>query len=341
MVRSSTENQGESILGKIIYNQEKHGTTPTNLKPEDKIGFAFNTKDRIDLSLKCLPTIDQNGGFDMIWCDGSDTKEGQELPDKYVFKNVRLKGIFKNVKGGPDKAIQFSLKKLIDMGYDYCGLIENDILFEPGCFSKLKNIISLAYKDGVVVGAASVRNYRSRVLEFRDGYSINWNIGAGMILLSRKAAQLILDNYDDLYNFGRKLSLYYLKTFDVDLRKSSEPARYFIGKPASADFSYDMILYKNGLASISSVPSLVKDIGIDINERELVPVDSSMNNLGVIYKSESVFVIPWLYFNVFVLRIFWFFWKNIGRIKFMKKREKWLESFVRRKLRFRRGLKTF
>ena len=38
----------------------------------------------------------------------------------------------RKVIGGPDAAIQFSLKRLLALGYDFVGLIENDIQLKPG-----------------------------------------------------------------------------------------------------------------------------------------------------------------------------------------------------------------
>jgi len=77
-----------------------------------RIGFAISTKERMDLTRQVLPALDC-GGFDLIWCDGSKTAEGRAFASVEHFKNTPLVEINHDVTGGPDAAIQFSLKRLL------------------------------------------------------------------------------------------------------------------------------------------------------------------------------------------------------------------------------------
>lgn len=295
---------------------------------KNKIGFIFSTKDRVDFSLKCLPTIDSEKGFDLIWVDGSATKEGQELPDKYKFKNINLAGVFKNIGGGPDAAIQFGLKKLLDMGYDYCGLVENDILFKPGWFLGLINILKLAQKDGLSVGAATVRTYESRVLEYKENYALMWNIGAGMILFTREAARHILCNYSKLKNVNYDICYFFAKSFGVNLAKGIEPCQLPVGYLTSADFSYDMLLYKKGFVSIGTIPSWVEEeLGVNVKKRGFAYVSKDKSGTGIAKPKVSKISL----FFLFLTKSFWVSFAWIWKTKIGKFIEKEAKLYFRRR----------
>jgi len=260
----------KSIVQKLIKNQNKKKQKPNFIKNTDKIGFAFSTKDRPDFTKQTLNTIDIEKGFDLIWCDGSDAKEGKKLLDKYKFKNIKLAEKNWDVHGGPDKAICFGLKRLLDLGYDYCGLIENDILFKKGWFKKLIDSYNFGVKEGLAVGATTIRNYESRVLEYRNNYTINWNIGAGMILFSRQAAKIIVNNYPSSPITARKIRLFYAKLTGIDLIKNKELWFNKIDRRLSPDWEYETILYKHGLTSVGSVPAFIEkelEAGVSPEER--------------------------------------------------------------------------
>lgn len=276
-----------NILGKIISLQKEKNIQIFTPKPGDQIGFVFSTKNRADLSVKCLETIDSEKGFDLIWVDGSDERSARDLPKNYNFNNVILREFHLDVGGGPDRAIQYGLKRLLDLGYQYCGLIENDIVLTPGWFTKLVELFELAKQDGIAVGAASIRNYESRVLEYRKDYSINWNIGAGVILFSRPAAQLILDEYNNYSAVGKTASKFFGNMFGLDIRSSTELKYRKIDTLLSLDYSYDMILYEHGLCSVCSIPSFAKDLGVDLEQFKLTPVSADKSGFGIPYPKIS------------------------------------------------------
>jgi hypothetical protein len=246
--------------------QTRNGTTVRCPGKGSRIGFAFSTKDRVHFTLPTLVSIDSEGGFDLVWVDGSDTPEGKALPYNCKLRNASLVEIHSDIKGGPDRAICFGLRRLLDLGYDYCGLIENDMVFEDGWFGKLLGLFELAASDGVVCGAATVRSYQSRVIEYRKGYFLCWNIGAGMVLFSRPAAQLILAHYDrlKLWMKARTLYKFYGEIFGMELRGLWD---LWYGAPdhlLSMDWGYSPLLYQHGFASVGSIPSLVQDLEFDI-----------------------------------------------------------------------------
>ena len=152
-----------------------------------KVGFAFSSKDRVELSRRSLQSIDSDGGFDLIWIDGSTSEEGRRLPESTNLRNTRLVELHLDVKGGPDVAIRFGLRRLLALGYDYCGLIENDIEFVPGWFSRLMQLFKLGEIDGLQVGAATTRTFLSRTLTIQSQYARLWNIGAGVVLFTRES----------------------------------------------------------------------------------------------------------------------------------------------------------
>ena len=89
-----------------------------------------------------------------------------------------------HVTGGPDVAILYCLSLMLERGYDYVGLIENDL--EPGW---LDRIFQLFATPRLNVGSVSARSDADRVLLPRNGYAIMANVGAGMVLFKRAAAE--------------------------------------------------------------------------------------------------------------------------------------------------------
>jgi hypothetical protein len=229
-----------------------------------KVGFVFSTKDRVDFTLRSLASIDTDSGFDLIWVDGSNTCEGKAVPESVTLRKARLLEIQYNVGGGPDSAIGFGLRRLLNLGYDYCGLIENDVLFQPGWFYKLMNLFEAADEYGFTVGAATVRNVESRVLLYRQQYTINWNVGAGMILFTRKAARVVLATYGP--TTARKLAAFYRARFGIDLGNVWELWMDQEDRYLGCDWAYCMHLFSHGMISVGSIPSMASNIDCDMEK---------------------------------------------------------------------------
>jgi hypothetical protein len=229
-----------------------------------KVGFAFSTKDRVEFTRASLASTDACTGFDLVWVDGSDTPEGKALPESAKPRNFRIVEIHHNVRGGPDAAICFGLRRLVQRGYDYCGLIENDIEFKPGWFPKLMELFELGKRDGLEVGAVTARSIESRVLIHRPGYVIKWNVGAGMVLFTREAAQMVLADYGA--DTASELAHYYCRKFAQDLRNVWE--FYMLGPNHlhGCDWRYAKSLYQRGLSSLGTAPSLAFNMDMDVEK---------------------------------------------------------------------------
>lgn len=234
-------------------------------KHNPKVGFAFSTKDRVHFTRRSLASIDTDSGFDLIWVDGSDTPEGKALPQSVQLRNCRLVEVHHNVRGGPDNAIRFGLRRLLDLGYDYCGLIENDIEFKPGWYPKLMELFELGRRDGLKVGAATVRTVDGGTFIHRPQYAIMWFLGAGMLLFTREAAEIVLATYRSGMN-PKRLSKFYANRFEVDLREVWDfwTERLGYGFDFGADAAYAMQLYEYGFASLGAIPCMAFNMDLDV-----------------------------------------------------------------------------
>ncbi len=225
----------------------------------------------------------------MIWNDGSTEAGVPALAKNYKFTNTRLVEVNYGVTGGAERAVCFGLARLLELGYDYIGLIENDILFRPGWFGALMKLFSLGAEDGIACGSATARTFESHVLEYRSSYGIQADTGAGMVLFSRPAAEIIMQLYanpSSLQMTTHSWHKFYADLFSLDLRNFSPfwalpKDRPF---PCTLDWGYTPSLYLNGYASLSTIPSYVTDLEFDVEaffHTKYVSVEK--NNSGVAY----------------------------------------------------------
>ena len=241
-------------------------TAEKNLNPTappanpPRIGFALSTKERTELTRQILPGLDC-GGFDLIWCDGSKTPDGRAFARADHFSKTPLKEIHHDVTGGPDAAIQFSLKRLLALGYDYVGLIENDIQLKPGWLEAMFSAWRAAERDGFKVGAVTARTAASRVLTRTANYTVQWNLGAGMALFSRAGAEAVLKDYQ--LTGAKKMHEFYQSHLGVDLSAVWE---LFMDQPdrgLGADWHYAPSLMKSGLVALGVMPNYAENIDVD------------------------------------------------------------------------------
>jgi hypothetical protein len=259
----SSPAQPPAIVNILRFLQAQARTVCRPPRPGDRVGFVLSTKDRADFTRQTVEAMDQDGGYDVVWNDGSDSPEARALPRHLKFRHARLVEVNSGVRGGPDRSICLGLERLLKLGYDYAGLIENDIAMQPGWFPQLLNLFELAAADGIVCGAATVRSYEGRVLEHRAGYSINWGMGAGMILFARPAAEIILREYAKLGMSTHAIARFYEKFFRVslDMRVQDREGRWTQqDSRLTLDWGYAPRLYIHGYASVGSIPSLARDL---------------------------------------------------------------------------------
>lgn len=308
--------------------QEEHDTAVCCPGKSSRIGFAFSSKDRVPFTVATLSSMDTESGFDVIWVDGSDTPEGKALPRNYKLQNACLVEAHSDVKGGPDHAICFGLARLIELGYDYCGLIENDMVFEAGWFKELVGLFELAASDGVVCGAATVRSYQSRVIEYRHGYFLSWNIGAGMVLFSRAAAQLLLARYQKLRMTSRSLYRFCGEMFGIDLRGLYDLWGGAPDRPLGLDWGYSPILYRHGFASVGSIPSMVRDLEFDVSVfLRTNYVNNDQQNAGLAFPPMSARRLRWMDFSDPFFRWGWYALNRLPHLS------RWLLSLHRTRSR--------
>ncbi len=233
--------------------------------PESKIGFSLSTRDRFVFTMRTIKSLDAEGGFDLVWNDGSERNEVPELSRFFAFRNARLAEVNYGVKGGADAAICYGLRRLLELGYDFVGLVENDMLLAPGWLAAMRDAFETAANEGVVVGAVSALGYQSRVLEYRKNYSIDWARGAALVLFTREAAQLVLENYSRLEMSSQQIRGFYAEQFGVALHvpEWAVGGRWMDG-PMTLDWGFAPLQYANGYACVGTIPSFATDLEFDV-----------------------------------------------------------------------------
>lgn len=218
-----------------------------------KVAMAYLTKDRVELTKQTFPVL-RDGQHALFWYDGSTDPEALEY-----FKANRgiCTGGAGGVKGGADAAIVFALTNLLAEGYDLIGLCENDVLLVPDWFERTMALFGKGKADGLDVGAVSARAYEDRILIQRDGYAVMHNLGAGQVIFTRQAAELILANYRTGWWPDTRAIFAQLSGIDI--------GRYacFRGNAqwTTADWQFDAILAQAGLGSLALTPCAVEMIG--------------------------------------------------------------------------------
>lgn len=226
------------------------------------VAIAFNTKDRIDLTAQSIEPLLQSDKFHLYWIDGSTSEEGKAFPfqDKFM-KDVHADGraLFNNVRGGAGAGMVFALSKMLGVGYDYVGLVENDVVLPEDWFEPTMDLFARGAALGLRVGAVSARCYADRVLFQQDGFAVCHNLGAGMVVFSAAAARLVLDRFRSGWTTDNRRIFSQLSGVDIG------PFWAFQGSDHNlvADWHWDAMLAANGFASLALTPSYVEMIGQD------------------------------------------------------------------------------
>jgi hypothetical protein len=273
----------------------------------------MNTMDRVDFTLRTLAGIDTESGFDLVWSDGSRTAKGRDLVKSYQTRNIPIVERNLDIGGGAAKANHFALKRVVELGYDYCGMIENDVVLEPGWFGKLMGTFEEAAEEGIAVGAATVRSYESRVLEYRQGYGLVYVMGWGMVLFPRSVAQLVVDQYYSFWapnadNFltypkapgsrlvsARSIRRFYAEVFGLDVAGAWELFAGMPDRPLEIDWAFAPLLCKHGYASVGSIPNFALDLEYDVEfflKTKYVATDKS--SMGLVWPSVRLGSLWWM-----------------------------------------------
>lgn len=232
----------------------------------NRIALAFLSKDRVELTKRTIEPLIQPDKFDLWWMDGSSSYEGKRLAVNYP-AYIHAHG---EVRGGADAAIVYALTTMLiaEIEYTHIGLCENDVLLAPDWFAQTMALFERGREEGLNVGAASPRCYEDRILIQRDSsasggqaYAIMHNLGAGVVVFTREAARLILDSYRSTWSTDNRHIFCQLSGIDIG------PTWAFGASPQwlTADWGFDAILARAGLASLSVTPlggySFVEMIG--------------------------------------------------------------------------------
>lgn len=222
----------------------------------NKVAIAFSTCDRVELTKRSIEPLLQPNNFDLFWIDGSRTGEGRDLPFSY---GADVHHPCTGITGGSGAAIVYALTRMLEYpGYNYVGLVENDVLLGDNWFHPTMELFSHGWGDGFnKVGAVSARCYEDRILVQRDGFAVCHNIGAGCIILAREAAELVLNYYRTQWTLENRAIFSVLAGTDI--------GRYWAFKGGEhmlvADWRWDALIASRGMCSLALTPSPVEMIG--------------------------------------------------------------------------------
>ncbi len=220
----------------------------------NKVAMAFLTKDKTELTEQTVKPLLQWDKFALYWVDGSSTLKGQKFHEHFNFQ--RMCG---NVRGGAGAGIVYALTEMLKGDSTHVGLCEQDVLLPMDWFEKTMSLFDLGCADGLPVGAVSARCFVDRVLWQRDYGAVCFNLGAGTVVFTREAAQIVLNAFRSGWTADNRRIFCQLSNTDIG------PIWCFKNNdhPTTADWKWDSDLAAHGLASLALTPSHVQMIGQD------------------------------------------------------------------------------
>lgn len=223
-----------------------------------KLALAYSTKDAVELTKQSLPILARNYDYANVslwWCDGSTSDEGRKYFETgFPGKGGRAPGIV----GGADAAIAWKLTTLLaDSNNSYVGLVENDVVLDEDWLVPTMELFSRGKQDGLQVGAVSARSYVDRVLIQRDGYAIMHNCGAGHIIFTREAAELVLRSFRTQWWPDNRKLFAQLSGIDLATHACFGGREQFV----TTDWGWEAQLARHGLATLALTPAKCQMIG--------------------------------------------------------------------------------
>jgi hypothetical protein len=217
-----------------------------------KLAIAYSTKDQVELTKQTFKRIRVN----FIWVDGSNTVEGKNFFAKYEHNAIAS---WADIRGGADAAIAFKLTALLRLPeyYTHLGLLENDVLMDEDWFEPTMALFEKGKEDGINVGAVSARSYCDRVLIQCDGYAVMHNLGAGMVVFTRQAAELVLRSFRTHWWPANRLLFAQLAGIDLATYAAFRGQEQFV----TTDWGWEAQLASHGLASLALTPARCTMIG--------------------------------------------------------------------------------
>jgi len=222
----------------------------TDVNRAVKLAIGYSTKDEIELTKQTLPRVSKKA--DIFWADGSMTDEGAALPSQLGITAQR-------VTGGADAALAWKLSTLLASpnNYTHIALLENDVLLDEDWFEPTFALFEKGKQDGLEVGAVSARSYVDRVLIQRSGYGVMHNLGAGFIVFTREAAEIVLRTFRT--NWWPDNVRLFAQLSGIDLRTYAA----FRGNEqwVTTDWGWEAQLARHGLAALALTPARCQMIG--------------------------------------------------------------------------------
>ena len=217
--------------------------------------LTFNKPELVAQSLPPLLEGARQHHYHLFVCDGSTTEANEKALFELAYPTANIRS---NVRGGAGAAIVYALTMMLkhEENYDVVGLVESDVLLLDNWRDCL-SLFDVGRDSNLLVGAVSARAFEDRVLFQRDGYGVMHNLGAGMVLFTRQAAQLILDNFRTMWTSDNRRIFAQLSGHDLASFWAFRANEHF----STADWAWDAILAAHGLASLALTPSPVEMIG--------------------------------------------------------------------------------
>jgi hypothetical protein len=223
----------------------------------NKVAIALLTKGKTELTKRSVEPLLQPDKFDLFWVDGSTEAADADFACNYGTTHERLHN---NVRGGPDAGIVYALTEMLKHDYDFVGIHEQDVLLHRDWWGLTFSLFERGRAEGLEVGAVSARCYEDRLLVQRDGFGVVHNLGSGQILLTREAARIILDNYRTTWSTDNRLIFCQLSGIDIGATWAFRGNEQHL----TADWGFDAVLARHGLASLALTPSLATMLDQDI-----------------------------------------------------------------------------
>jgi hypothetical protein len=223
-----------------------------------KTAISLLTCDKMELveqSIKPLLAAARQQKFDLFVMDGSTTEANEKALWEMAYPTAN---VCNNVRGGAGAAIVYALTEMLNHSenYDVVGLVESDVLLRDNWLDCL-DLFALGAADGLEVGAASARCFVDRVLFQKDSYAVMHNIGAGMIMLTRQAARIVLNTFRTGWTTDNRRIFSQLSGVDIGTYWAFRANEHML----TADWHWDAALAAHGLASLALTPSPVEMIG--------------------------------------------------------------------------------
>ena len=225
-----------------------------------KLAIAQLTMDRMELveqSAKPLREAASHPHSKFHWyiIDGSQKEESEKRLFEIAYPTATFRS---NVRGGAGAAIVYALTEMLNSkeNYTHVGLMESDVLLSDNWLDCL-GLFSHGEADGLAVGAVSARCYVDRVLFQREHYAVMHNLGAGFVVFTRSAAQLVLDTFRTGFTTDNRRIFYQLAGVDLAPFWAFRQNEH----PLTADWHWDAMLAAHGYASLALTPSPCEMIG--------------------------------------------------------------------------------